>query len=73
MDLMDGRQNFKMCSYTRNNKSMSFGHILVFQMPVLKKKGGPWSWLALEGLAVLSVAQRSVSLLGDAATHASVK
>lgn len=52
---------------------MSLGYILVFQMPVLKKIRGLRSWLALKGLAVLSVAQRSVSLLGDAATHASVK
>lgn len=33
----------------------------------------PRSWLALKGLAMLSVAQRSVSLPDTAATHASVK
>lgn len=52
---------------------MSFGYILVLQMLVLKKNRGPRIWLALKGLAVLSVAQRSVSLLDEAATHASVK
>lgn len=52
---------------------MGFGYNLIFLMPVLKKNRRPRSWLALKGLAVLSVAQRSVSLLGDAATHASVK
>lgn len=52
---------------------MTFGYILMFQMSVVKKNGSPRSWLALKGLAVLSVAQRSLSLLGDATTHASVK
>ncbi|KAA8580882.1 hypothetical protein FQN60_013840 [Etheostoma spectabile] len=52
---------------------MTFGYILMFQRPVVKKNRSPRSWLALKGLAVPSVAQRSLSLLGDAATHASVK
>lgn len=50
------------------NKRMNLGYIVVF-----KKIRGPRSVLALKGLSVLSVAQRSVSLLGDADTHASVK
>lgn len=42
-------------------------------MPVLKKDRRLGGWLVPKGLAVLSVSQRSLSLLGDAATHASVK
>lgn len=52
--------------------SLSSWCIRIFLTLVIKKQG-LGSWLALEGLAVLSAAQRSLSLLGGAATHASIK
>lgn len=60
-------------SKPKKDYSMSCGCIFVWKCRCYSQTGGPRSRLPLKGLAVLSVAQRWLSLLGDAATHASVQ